>query len=171
MGLLGQEGWTEAGGLTVPRETLEALRLMRPAEMKVAVQRMFPGSHLAHMRPRDIEILVNTACLRAGMGSMRALGQPGAALVPAGTVGAGERVALLPFRILGGDARAAPCPDPARAPRMARAAPRRRAARRKARAAPRRELFGMPWIQSVGIMAGIATGITMAVMALAAFFW
>ena len=160
-----------AAGASVSRETLERLRLMRPSEMRDAIGRMFPGSPLAHMRARDVEGVVNVACMRAGLVRMRALGQqcpwPVAAGAPAGRGAGPDAVAALPPSTRR-ERRAAPVP--LGAPRRTGAAARRRAPRRKTRAAARGKVLGLPWLQAVGILAGIVTGAIVAVAALAQLF-
>lgn len=164
---LQQDGTGIAGGLVVSRDTLEWLRRMRPAEIKAAVRRLFPGSHLAHMRPRDIEGLVNSAWMREEIGRKRV---PGGTRIGELLAGSGHGVALLPLRVLGGGAVGAACAPPARAPRGAHAPPRRRVARRKARAAGRMKLLGLSWPQAAGILFGIAGGIAAVAGALAGIF-
>ena len=158
-------------GASVSRETLERLRLMRPSEMRDAIGRMFPGSPLAHMRARVVEGVINVACMRGGLVRMRALGQqcpwPAAAGAPAGQ---GTGAARLSRRVLGGSAAPASGPAPPGAPRRTRVAARRRAQRRKTRSAARGKVLGLPWLQAVGILAGIVTGAIVAVAALAQLF-
>jgi len=65
-----------AEGVTVSREILERLHAMRAGEARKAIRRMFPGSALGWMRPRDVGHAVSSAYLRAGMNGMRAPGRP-----------------------------------------------------------------------------------------------
>ncbi|MDD9810061.1 MAG: hypothetical protein OXU25_09655 [Thaumarchaeota archaeon] len=169
-----------AAGASASRETLERLRPMCPREMRDAVRRMFPGSPLAHMRPREVEGMVDTACLRAGLVRARVLGQPRASLTLADLKrakgdpwrvrsAAGPGAARLPRRVLGGTVTAVPGPTSLAGPRRARVAPRR-ASRKRGRAAARGRVLGLPWLQATGILFGMFVGAAMVTVSVAQLF-
>lgn len=159
-----------AVGATVSRETLERLHSMRPREARDAIRGMFPGSPLAGMRPRDVAGAVSEAHLRIRLRDTLAspLMDQGMGLCGRGGLGPGAKPA--PLNSLKGDlARVLSrgsvdwCPAHMLATGRAGEPQRRRVTRRVTRKKPRatggRTLFGMPWLQAVGILFGIAASV------------
>ena len=158
-----------AEGVTVSREILERLHAMRAGEARKAIRRMFPGSALGWMRPRDVGHAVSSAYLRAGMNGMRAPGRPRTgpwrarnAIEP----GAARLPRDVPVRRRGAaPGQKAPALDAA--PRRARAT---RRPRRKRGTVRRGKALGHPWLQLAEKLVKIAVGIAAVAEAMARFF-